>query len=234
MAPTRERVEALDAARIEPNKEKQLALWKTAQDKIIKDVWTSDISLPLKLEATAHLGANFAYLLTLSTLVLMYPANFLMENSWAKAVFVDLPVFFFASVSVIVFYLTAQGAQRPGGWFKSIPYLPALLALGLGMSVNNGRAVIEALMGQESDFVRTPKYGVGNKLEPGHKRSKYASAKSVALWIEVLLALYFGTLLVLAALRGQWLSVPFLSLFFFGFAYVSGGSLVKRWSFGGA
>ncbi len=202
--------------------------------KIIKDVWTSDIPLPLKLEATAHLGANFAYLLTLCTLVLMYPANFLMANSWQKAVFVDLPVFFFASLSVIIFYLVAQGAQRKHGWVSAIIYLPFLLALGLGMSVNNGRAVIEALLGQESEFVRTPKYGVGNKHEAKKERSKYASAKSVALWIEVLLALYFGTLLVMAALRGQWFSLPFLGLFFFGFAYVSGGSLFKRWSFGGA
>jgi len=200
--------------------------------KIFKDVWTSDEPLAIKLEATAHLGANFAYLLTLCTLVLMYPANFMFENSWVKAVLVDIPVFFFASLSVIVFYLTAQGAQRQGGWFKSIPYLPMLLGLGIGMSINNGKAVIEALMGQESEFIRTPKYGLETQSQVKTHRRKYSAGKSLALWIEVALALYFGFMIVMAAMRGQWASLPFLGLFFFGFAYVSGGSLAKRWNLG--
>ena len=200
--------------------------------KILTDVWNSDTPLLLKLEATAHLTSNFAYLLTLCTVILMYPANFMLENSWAKAVFVDLPVFFFATLSVILFYLTAQAAQPKGSWVKTIPYLPALLALGIGMSINNGRAVLEALWNQESEFVRTPKYGVQTKADARKKKWKYASAKSVVLWVEVTLALYFGAMLVLAAVRGQWLSLPFLGLFFFGFVYVSAGALMKRWNFG--
>ena len=202
--------------------------------KILKDIWESDTPFLLKLESTAHLTSNFAYLLTLCALVLMYPANFIMEASWAKAVFVDLPVFFFASLSVMVFYLTAQAAQPGGSWWRTLPYLPPLLGLGLGMSVNNGRAVLEALMNQESEFVRTPKYGVQTQGEAkAHKQKwKYASAKSVVLWIEVALALYFAGMIVLAASRGQWLSLPFLGLFFFGFVYVSSGSLMKRFQMG--
>ena len=200
--------------------------------KIFKDVWESDQPLPIKLEATAHLGSNFAYLLTLCTLVLMYPVNFMFESSWIKALLVDIPVFLFASLSVIVFYLAAQGAQRPGGWLKSLPYLPLLLGLGIGMSINNGKAVIEALLGQESEFVRTPKYGALTQAEVRAQRHKYSVGKSLVLWIEVALALYFAFMLVMAAMRGQWASLPFLGLFLFGFAYVAGASLAKRWHIG--
>lgn len=200
--------------------------------KIFTDVWDSEESLPIKLEATAHLGSNFAYLLTLCTLVLMYPANFMFGNSWVKAVLVDIPVFLFASLSVIVFYLTAQGAQTKGGWWKTLPYLPLLLALGIGMSINNGKAVIEALLGQESEFVRTPKYGVETQTQIRRQKPKYAAGKSLVLWIEVLLALYFFGMMVMAAIRHQWASLPFLGLFFFGFAYVAGGSLAKRMNLG--
>ena len=38
----------------------------------------------VKLESTAHLGANFAYLLMFGVLVLMYPASFMFHNSWQK------------------------------------------------------------------------------------------------------------------------------------------------------
>jgi cellulose synthase/poly-beta-1,6-N-acetylglucosamine synthase-like glycosyltransferase len=198
--------------------------------KILADVWDSDIPFALKLEATAHLGANFAYLLTICTLGLMYPSTFVMETSWAKGLFVDLPVFFLGTLSVILFYLAAQQAQRSGGWWRTLPYIPALLALGIGMSINNGKAVIEALLGQESEFVRTPKYGVNTQAEARVRKQKYSASRSLALWIEVALAIYFGVLLILSMLKGQWMSLPFLGLFFFGFAYVSGGSLIKRWS----
>ena len=195
--------------------------------KMIGNVWDSDIPFHLKLEATAHLGANFAYLLTICTLGLLYPSTFVMETSWAKGLFVDLPVFFLGTLSVILFYLTAQQAQRPGGWWRALPYMPALLALGIGLSINNGRAVLEALLGQESEFVRTPKYGVNTQAEAKTQRAKYSATKSLALWLEVALAAYFGLLLLVSLFRGQWLSLPFLGLFF-GFAYVSGGSLWKR------
>lgn len=198
--------------------------------KILGTVWRSKEPLMKKLEATAHLTSNFANLLTLCTLVLMYPVDFLPVNSWQKAVFVDLPVFFFATVAVIAFYLTAQGAQTRWGWLKTIPYIPLFMALGIGMSINNGKAVIEALLGQESEFVRTPKYGVANKAQASKKSFRYKAGKSLCLWIELALVGYFGHLAWLAVERQQWGSLPFLGLFLVGFLYVSTGSLLKRFS----
>lgn len=194
--------------------------------KILGDIWRSDESLGIKIEATAHLGANFAYLLMFGVLILVYPANFMFENSWQKAVFLDMPVFLFATVSTVLFYLAAQGAQRPWGWVKALFYLPLLLALGIGMSINNGKAVLEALLNQQSEFVRTPKYGQSGA--PARKRSRYKAARSVTFWIEVVLAAYFSWLLIMALKRGQWVSVPFLAMFQFGFLYVVLGS-VSKW-----
>ncbi|TDU70961.1 cellulose synthase/poly-beta-1,6-N-acetylglucosamine synthase-like glycosyltransferase [Prosthecobacter fusiformis] len=200
--------------------------------KVLSRVWRSDEPFMKKVEATAHLTSNFANLLTLGTLVLLYPVDFIPVNSWQKAVFVDLPVFLFATVAVIAFYLTAQGAQTRWGWLKTIPYIPCFMALGIGMSINNGKAVIEALLGQESDFVRTPKYGVNSKAQAqsSKKSFRYKAGKSLCLWIELALVGYFGHLLWLAVQREQWGSLPFLALFLAGFLYVSLSSLLKRFS----
>jgi cellulose synthase/poly-beta-1,6-N-acetylglucosamine synthase-like glycosyltransferase len=194
--------------------------------KILADVWRSDERLGIKLEATAHLCANFAYLLMFGVLVLVYPANFMFENTWQKAVFLDMPVFLFATLSVVLFYLTAQGAQRPWGWVRALLYLPLVLALGTGMSINNGKAVLEALFNKQSDFVRTPKYG--EQAAPVRRRSRYKAARSVTFWIEAALAAYFSVLVIKAIGRGQWISVPFLAMFQFGFLYVVLGS-VSKW-----
>jgi cellulose synthase/poly-beta-1,6-N-acetylglucosamine synthase-like glycosyltransferase len=197
--------------------------------KLLPEVWASDTSLPLKLEATVHLTSNFAYLLLIGVLVIQYPANFMIATSWQKVLLVDVPVFLFASLSVIIFYLTAQGAQSRYGWVKAIPYVPVMLALGVGMSINNGKAVIEALLNRSSDFVRTPKYGVNQKAQAAQKKSfRYTAAKSLSLWIEVALALYFTWLIVLAGMKAQWLSIPFLAMFAGGFIYVAAGSIMKR------
>lgn len=198
--------------------------------KMLGQVWRSPAPLHTKLEASAQLGANFANLLTISSLVLLYPVDFLPAHTWQKALFVDLPVFLFATLTVIAFYLTAQGAQTRWGWLKTIPYIPLFMALGIGMSINNGRAVIEALLGQESEFVRTPKYGVVDKSQAAKKSFHYRAGKSVTLWIEILLVGYFGHLLWLAYGRQDWGSLPFLGLFFFGFLYVSSSSVFNRFS----
>jgi len=198
--------------------------------KILGTVWRSPAPLMKKVEATAHLCSNFANLLTLCTLVLMYPVDFIPTHSWQKAVFVDLPVFLFATVAVIAFYLTAQGAQSRWGWLKTIPYIPLFMALGIGMSINNGKAVIEALLGQDSEFVRTPKYGVNSKAEAAKKSFRYKAGKSICLWIELALVAYFSYLAWLAVERKDWGALPFLGLFLTGFLYVSVGSLFQRFS----
>jgi cellulose synthase/poly-beta-1,6-N-acetylglucosamine synthase-like glycosyltransferase len=198
--------------------------------KMLGSVWRSQAPLHTKLEATAHLGANFANLLTLGSLVLMYPVDFLPSHSWQKAVFVDLPVFFFATITVIAFYLTAQGAQSRWGWLKTVPYIPLFMALGIGMSINNGKAVIEAMLGKESEFVRTPKYGVVDRSKASKKSFHYKASTSICLWIELALVGYFAYLIWLAYGRHDWGSLPFLGLFFLGFLYVSSCSLFKRFS----
>ncbi|MFZ4765050.1 MAG: glycosyltransferase [Roseimicrobium sp.] len=194
--------------------------------KILGDVWRSQVPLGVKIEATAHLGVNFAYLFMLAALVLVYPANFIFESSPEKSLLLDLPVFLFATMSSVVFYISAQGAQRALGWVRGAAYLPLMLGLGVGMSINNGKAVLEALFNRQSDFVRTPKYG--QQPASVRKRSRYKAARSVTFWIEVLLAIYFSWLVMMAVERSQWMSVPFLALFQFGFIYVVLGS-VSKW-----
>src|SRR5262249_26809783 len=49
--------------------------------KALGGIWRSAQPARIKLESTAHLAANFAYLLMFGVLVLMYPASFMFQNS---------------------------------------------------------------------------------------------------------------------------------------------------------
>ena len=102
--------------------------------------------------------------------------------------------------------------------------MPLLLALGIGMSINNGKAVLEAIFNRQSDFIRTPKYGI-EKSRTDWRKSKYRALKSIAPIFEVILAIYFTYLVVSCVVSGAWSTVPFLLMFMIGFLYVSADSI---------
>ncbi len=194
--------------------------------KMLGPIWSSDLPFIIKLEATVHLTSNFAYLLLIFLCLLIHPAM-QPEAGWTRAVLLDIPIFLMASLSVGAFYVCSQMALYPNGkWLREIVYLPLLLALGIGMSINNGKAVLEAVFNQQSDFVRTPKYGIEQKRQDWRK-SRYRALKSIAPLFEILMALYFTYLVIYSALTGGWTSLPFLIMFQVGFLYVSAGSIVR-------
>ena len=199
--------------------------------KMLGTVWKSDMPLFVKLEATAHLTSNYAYLLLIFLLVLIFP-GMMPDMTLKRALMLDLPIFLMASVSVGAFYTVSQMALYPGGkWIREVMLLPMLLGLGIGMSINNGRAVLEAIFNKESDFVRTPKYGIEKKRQDWSK-SSYRALKSFAPAVEMALALYFTFLVIYCMISGMWLSVPFMMLFQFGFFYVSWDYFRSALSFG--
>jgi cellulose synthase/poly-beta-1,6-N-acetylglucosamine synthase-like glycosyltransferase len=202
--------------------------------KLLPTIWRSDLPLTIKFEATAHLTSNFAYLLLACLCVLLHPSTGGPQATWLRTLLLDAPIFFTASVSVAVFYICAQRELNPRTWMKEILLLPALLALGVGLSLNNSRAVLEAVFNHKSDFARTPKYGIERKSQPW-RSCKYMPLKSLLPIAEMAFALYFTYFVWFAIEHGQYISLPFLAMFQVGFLYVSLSSLgqwLPKMSFG--
>jgi hypothetical protein len=101
--------------------------------------------------------------------------------------------------------------------------------LGIGLSLNNARAVLEALINHKSDFTRTPKYGIERRSQPW-RSCKYRPLQSTLPLAELAFAIYFTYFVVFAIVHGQFLSVPFLLMFQAGFLYVCISSFSSRWS----
>src|SRR5256885_337469 len=197
--------------------------------KLLPTIWRSRLPFPIKVEATGHLMSNFAYLLLAFLCVLLHPSTGAPEGGWLRTVLVDIPIFLAASVSVAGFYIFAQRELHPRTWMKEILFLPCLLALGIGLSLNNARAVLEALINHKSDFTRTPKYGIERKSQKW-RSCKYRPLKSALPLAELAFAIYFTYFVVFAIVHGQLLSVPFLLMFQGGFFYVCLSSFGSRWS----
>src|SRR5256714_8007585 len=202
--------------------------------KLLPTVWRSRLPFPIKLEATGHLMSNFAYLLLALLCVLLHPSTGGPQGGWLRTLLIDIPIFLAASASVAVFYICAQRELHPRTWMKEILFLPCLLALGIGLSLNNARAVLEALINHKSDFTRTPKYGIERRSQPW-RSCKYRPLKSLLPIAELGFAVYFAYFVWFAVVHRQFLSVPFLLMFQSGFLYVALSSLAPwrpKFSFG--
>ena len=197
--------------------------------KSLPTIWRSRLPFPIKLEATAHLMSNFAYLLLACLCVLLHPSSGGPQGGWLRTLLIDIPIFLAASASVAVFYVCAQRELHPRTWMKGILFLPCLLALGIGLSLNNARAVLEALINHKSDFTRTPKYGIERKSQ-AWRSCKYRPLKSALPLAELGFAIYFTYFVIFAIAHRQFFSVPFLLMFQGGFLYVCVSSFSSRWS----
>ncbi|MEO5719187.1 MAG: cellulose synthase family protein [Chthoniobacterales bacterium] len=196
--------------------------------KLFPRIWRSDLPLMIKLEASVHLTSNFAYLLLACLCVLLHPSLGGPQSGWLRTFLLDVPIFLTASVSVAVFYICAQRELHPHTWMKEILLLPALLALGVGLSINNARAVLEAVFNHESEFKRTPKYGIEHKAQVW-RSCRYMPLKSFLPIIEIGFAAYFTYFVYYACVHRQFFNLPFLLMFQLGFLYVAVSSVAQWW-----
>lgn len=194
--------------------------------KLIPTVLRANIPWKVKLEVLFHLTDNFAYLFLIALALLQLPNMILRQQiSAPELLLLDVPLFALTSGSIVMFYITTHRALYGGLW-DAVRRLPLMMALGIGLSLNNGRAVIEGLLGRESEFVRTAKHGVIKSNENWVKK-RYKASKEIFSWIELALGLYFVATIGIGIYIGAWASIPFLVLFMVGFLYVSSLSLYQ-------
>lgn len=197
--------------------------------KLLMKVVRAPLPWPVKLEAALHLTSNFTYVLMTGPVLLWVPtlASGIADDDPRMLLLAG--VMGATTTFVLAYYLAGQRAAGRPTW-AAVCELPAMLALGIGMSVNNARAVFEALAGHESPFLRTPKSGGRDGTGSGSSLDRFAYRLRARwhTWLELVLAGYFVFGLVVAAQAEKWVALPFLLLFLFGFLYVGLGSLGRR------
>ena len=185
--------------------------------KILPRVMRSDAPWHTKLEAWYHLTANISYPLMIVLSTLLMPA--MVIRSWQgyiQMLLIDLPLFMASTMSVSSFYLVSQKELYPKTWWKTFAYVPFLMALGVGLTITNTKAVLEALFGVQSAFARTPKYRVEKKGERSQAK-KYRKRLGIVPWIELALGCYFAGTVWYAVSTENFFTVPFLLLFVLGY-----------------
>jgi hypothetical protein len=181
----------------------------------------------VKLEAWYHLTANLSYPLMVVLSVLLLPAMIIrFYQGWFQMLYIDLPLFLASTFSISSFYLVSQRELYPKSWPRALLYLPFLMALGIGLTITNTRAVLEALIGKQTEFTRTPKYRMESKMDR-IRVTKYRRRLGWVPWVELLIGSYFALTVYYALDNENYITVPFLILFVLGYWYTGLMSLLQ-------
>jgi cellulose synthase/poly-beta-1,6-N-acetylglucosamine synthase-like glycosyltransferase len=196
--------------------------------KLLPAIMRADVSKRVKAEAFMHLTPNFSYPLMIVMSALMLPVmivRFYM-GLW-QMVLIDLPLIAASFWSISLFYVVAQRELYPKNWKRSILMLPMLMAVGVGLTIINTRAVLEALMGIQTSFARTPKFAIGER-QVNLETKKYRRRSGWLPYAEILVGAYFAAMIVFAIQTFNYLATPFLLLFVLGYWWAGFGTLYQE------
>jgi cellulose synthase/poly-beta-1,6-N-acetylglucosamine synthase-like glycosyltransferase len=183
--------------------------------KVLPQVFKSKVSPLVKFQSFMHTTHYSIHPLMLFTAVSAFP---LLAFGHSKVGSIPLWTFsiLFATIALAAMapstlYFVAQRFSGSVGWKKRMIALPLLMSVGVGIAVSNTCAVLSAVFGQKSSFIRTPKQGGAVRIKKF--RQKFPR---VAL-AELLIGIYciFGLLEYIDA--RVFLIGPFLALYAVGF-----------------
>ena len=203
--------------------------------KLCARVWQGRWPLAKRIAALVHLGGYLIHPLLL-LLLLVTPLLILLGSQ----PFWPLAYLSLVSVGPPALYALAQRRLHPQDWPRRWAYLPILMLLGMGLSLSNSVAAVQALFGRPGTFLRTPKFRLeaadraSSQDKPGAAdswhRSSYALGLEPLVGGEIFLALYAATGCYISAANAHWWNLPFLALYAGGYTLVAALGLYESWA----
>ncbi|HYW46792.1 MAG TPA: glycosyltransferase [Bryobacteraceae bacterium] len=196
--------------------------------KLLPAILRANIPKRVKAEAFLHLTPNITYPLMVVVSALMLPVMIVrFYMGWWQMVFIDLPLIAASFWSISLFYVVAQKELYPKHWKRSVLRLPMLMAVGVGLTIVNTRAVLEALFRVQTAFARTAKYAIGDR-PMNLEVKKYRRRSGWLPYAEILVGAYFLAMVVFAVESYNFFAIPFLLLFVFGYFWAGFTTLYQE------
>lgn len=183
-----------------------------------------DISWHIRLMAFLHLTEYIVHPLMVIALLLT-PFVGLMAPRFLTLLHFSI----IATFGPPMLFILAGDRQTPS-LLERLRVMPILTGLAVGFSLNSSIAVLEALIGKTSVFVRTPKLNLTLKKESSTVIDhSYLQPIRPIVWGEACLGFYaLSTILILQPHLG-WGLVSWLGVYALSYFYVAGLNLVQHW-----
>jgi len=188
--------------------------------KMLPTIWRSSLPLKVKVEATFHLTGCVGYvLMALLSFCLPFSVILRTHQDWPLTGWVEGLALAATTLSVGLFYGVCLKELYPD-WSSRLRHVPMMVSMGVGMCFSNSRAIWQGLGRRQHEFRRTPKFSVREK-DRSWKKKTYLTSSRKSGWLELVFAVYFVGAFTLAIQLEQWVSLPFIALFGFGYVYVA-------------
>jgi hypothetical protein len=140
---------------------------------------------------------------------------------------IDVPLIIASFWSLSAFYVIAQKELYPRRWKRAVLMLPFLMAAGVALTLSNSRAVLEAIFGVQTGFVRTPKFAIGGQKAKAASAG-YRGRSGWLPYLELAIGTYFLGMVAFAIDSFNYLSIPFLMLFVGGYYWAGFSTLYQE------
>lgn len=197
--------------------------------KLLKRILSTDLPWRVKMEALCHLTPNISYPMMVVVSALMLPVMIIrFYMGWLEVLLIDFPLIIANFVSLTAFYLIAQRELDPKGWKRTIWFIPALMAAGVALTISNTKAVLEALLGVQTSFARTPKYNLGDK-KVKLEQVQYRRKSGWLPFLEIAMGTAFAAIVYYCIETLNLLSIPFLMIFVSGYYWAGFSTLWQEY-----
>lgn len=199
--------------------------------KLLFRILRAPIPLRTKVEAFCHLTPNISYPLMIFVTAMMLPVMIVrFYIGWGQMLLIDLPLVIASFWSISAFYVIAQRELYPNSWKRAFLFLPALMSAGVALTIINTKAVLEACLGIQTSFVRTPKMAIaGSKIVQQGQPKKYRSRSGWLPYAELAFGSYFMFMVAYAIDTMNFLAVPVLMLFVGGYYWAGFSTLYQEY-----
>jgi cellulose synthase/poly-beta-1,6-N-acetylglucosamine synthase-like glycosyltransferase len=197
--------------------------------KLFRRMWQDPrLSTRVKLEQFFRLTGNLAAPLVIVLALINLPILIVRYNQGLFHLFaLDVPILTFSTLSVVVYYVVTQRYLHPQTWKQSLKYMPFVMSMGIALTFSNARAVLEALLGVKTPFVRTPKYRIEDTHDTTWVKKHYVPRRLSLPWLELLFAAYFVFTIWFAIDSRIFGTLPFLMIYLCGYAYAATMSIAQ-------
>jgi len=198
--------------------------------KLLPTILRAKLPFRVKAEAFFHLTPNISYPLMIAVSALMLPVMIVrFYMGWFQMLLIDLPLIAASFWSISAFYVIAHRELYPKNWKRAFLFLPALMAAGVALTIINTRAVIEALIGYQTSFARTPKYAIAGQQKARVETVKYRRRSGWLPYAELAFGGFFLWMVIFAIESYNFLAIPFLMLFVGGYFWAGGTTLWQEY-----
>lgn len=199
--------------------------------KLLGKIWGAKIPLFTKFQAFIHLTYYAVHTILLINLILLVLLISKGSMYYFYYNFLGPFIYLFIFTSFIPIISSAVTIIRNyKNNLSRLTWIPYAMVIGTSLAVNNTWAVIEALLGKKTPFIRTPKYGVstpkyGINKKDMNKQNKFIPKlnlrNKISLIIEIFFTFYAFSGMFLSFWHKNYLIIPYLLIYTMSFGYVS-------------